>query len=31
MNSTERLGPTEYAWGDVPAETVAIPGKTALV
>jgi myo-inositol 2-dehydrogenase/D-chiro-inositol 1-dehydrogenase len=31
MNSTERLGPTEYAWGDVPVETVAIPGKTALV
>ena len=31
MNSTERLGPTEYAWGDVPVETVAIPGKTTLV
>jgi predicted dehydrogenase len=31
MNSTERLGPTEYAWGDVPTEVVAIPGKTALV
>ena len=31
MNSTEQLGPTEYAWGDVPVETVAIPGKTALV
>ena len=30
MNSTERLGPTEYAWGDVPTEVVAIPGKTAL-
>ena len=31
MNSTERLGPTEYAWGDVPEEVVAIPGKTTLV
>jgi myo-inositol 2-dehydrogenase/D-chiro-inositol 1-dehydrogenase len=30
MNSTERLGPQEYAWGDVPAEVVAIPGKTAM-
>ena len=30
MNSTERLGPKDYAWGDVPAEVVAIPGKTAL-
>jgi predicted dehydrogenase len=29
-NSTERLGPSEYAWGDVPEEVVAIPGKTAL-
>ena len=29
-NSTERLGPSEYAWGDVPEEVVAIPGKTSL-
>jgi predicted dehydrogenase len=28
--STERLGPSEYAWGDVPEEVVAIPGKTSL-
>ena len=30
VNSTERLGPTKYEWGDVVEETVAIPGKTAL-
>jgi predicted dehydrogenase len=30
MNSTERLGPTAYAWGDVATETVAVPGKTVL-
>jgi predicted dehydrogenase len=30
MNSTERLGPKDYAWGDVPTEVVAIPGKTVL-
>ena len=28
--SIERLGPTEYAWGDAPVQAVAIPGKTAL-
>jgi predicted dehydrogenase len=27
LNSAERLGPTEYAWGDVPAPAVEIPGK----
>ena len=31
LNSTERLGPTEYTWGDVPEPKVAIPGKTLLV
>ena len=32
LNSQERLGPKEYAWNDdVPATTVAIPGKTKLV
>jgi hypothetical protein len=29
--STERLGPAEYAWSDVPAQAVAIPGKTTVV
>ncbi|MDC0937290.1 gfo/Idh/MocA family oxidoreductase, partial [Pirellulales bacterium] len=29
--STERLGPTEYAWGDAPEPVVPIPGKTKLV
>jgi predicted dehydrogenase len=28
--STERHGPTEYAWTDVPVQSVAIPGKTSL-
>ena len=28
--SKERLGPTEYAWGDVPDVHVAIPGKTQV-
>jgi predicted dehydrogenase len=28
--STERLGPNEYAWTDVPVQSVAIPGKTSL-
>jgi hypothetical protein len=27
-NSDERLGPTEYAWGEAPEATVPIPGKT---
>ena len=31
MNSKERLGPTHYAWGDVPEPPVAIPGKTKFV
>ncbi len=26
LNSTERLGPTEYTWGDVPTPAVAMPG-----
>ena len=30
-NSTERLGPTEYDWTDVPEPPVAMPGKTKLV
>ena len=30
-NSQERLGPTEYHWGDVPVPDVAIPGKTQFV
>jgi predicted dehydrogenase len=28
--STERLGPSDYAWTDVPTQGVAIPGKTSL-
>lgn len=28
--STEKLGPSEYAWGDAPALNVAIPGMTSL-
>lgn len=28
MNSQQRLGPTEYKWGDVEAEPVATPGVT---
>ncbi len=31
LTSKERLGPTTYAWGDVPEPTVAIPGKTKFV
>ena len=30
-NSKERLGPEQYAWGDVPVPPVAIPGKTKFV
>ncbi len=30
VNSQERLGPTQYAWGDVPDSHVAIPGKSAV-
>jgi hypothetical protein len=29
-SSSERLGPTEYAWSDAPEQSVAIPGKTSL-
>lgn len=28
MSSTERLGPTEYSWTDLPTPPVAIPGRT---
>jgi myo-inositol 2-dehydrogenase/D-chiro-inositol 1-dehydrogenase len=28
MNSQQRLGPTEYKWGDVEAQPVAMPGVT---
>jgi myo-inositol 2-dehydrogenase/D-chiro-inositol 1-dehydrogenase len=31
LNSTERLGPAEYAWSDVAPQAVAIPGKTSFV
>ncbi len=31
LRSKERLGPENYAWGDVPEPTVAIPGKTKFV
>ena len=31
FNSEERLGPSEYAWTDVPEPTVAIPGGKDLV
>jgi predicted dehydrogenase len=27
VNGDERLGPSEYAWGDVPESLVAIPGR----
>jgi hypothetical protein len=27
FNSNERLGPTEYAWGEAPEPVVPIPGK----
>ena len=30
FNSNERLGPTDYAWSDVPEPPVAIPGRTKL-
>jgi predicted dehydrogenase len=30
IQSDERLGPTDYAWTDVPEPTVAIPGRTKL-
>lgn len=30
INSEERLGPSEYAWTDLPTPSVAIPGKTVL-
>jgi hypothetical protein len=26
-----RLGPTEYAFGDLPVAPVAVPGKTELL
>jgi hypothetical protein len=28
MNSQTKLGPDEYAWGDAPKTTVAMPGQT---
>jgi hypothetical protein len=28
MASQQRLGPTEYQWGDVEARPIAIPGVT---
>lgn len=31
LESKERLGPKEYAWGNVPEPPVAIPGKTKFV
>ncbi|MCC6492270.1 MAG: Gfo/Idh/MocA family oxidoreductase [Pirellulales bacterium] len=30
QQSTERLGPSQYAWGEAPDLSVAIPGKTTL-
>ena len=30
LNSTERLGPKKYEWGDVPVDEVAMPGITAF-
>ncbi len=30
LKSEERLGPTEYAWGDLETPPVAIPGQTKL-
>jgi myo-inositol 2-dehydrogenase/D-chiro-inositol 1-dehydrogenase len=30
LNSDMRLGPTTYAWGDVPAEGIAMPGVTTF-
>lgn len=31
LQSTERLGPDQYQWGDMPEPPVAIPGKVELV
>ena len=31
LNSTERLGPEELAWGPVPTRPVPVPGRTELV
>jgi predicted dehydrogenase len=31
LGSQERLGPTEYAWSDVPTPPVAVPGQTKLL
>ena len=28
VNSQQRLGPSEYVWGDVPEPVVAVPGIT---
>jgi predicted dehydrogenase len=30
IKSNERLGPTDYAWGEAPEAKVAIPGKTSV-
>jgi len=30
LSSEERLGPTEYQWGDMPDPPVAVPGVTKL-
>lgn len=29
LNSTDRLGPTDYQWGDLPVLDVSIPGSVA--
>lgn len=31
MNSEERLGPADYAWGDLPMPPVAVPGQTKFL
>jgi len=31
MNSQDRLGPTEYAWGPIDVPTVPVPGRTTAV
>jgi predicted dehydrogenase len=31
LNSQEKLGPAEYAWGDAPQQPVARPGETKFV
>ncbi len=31
FNSQQRLGPTEYAWADVPEPEIAIPGRTEFI